>query len=54
MSEKRNRDSKEAAKDNIEQPGPLEKSDPTEPVTVGSGKGSSGREGKASGGAEGL
>jgi hypothetical protein len=38
---------------NIEQPEPLDKQDPTGPVTVGSGKGSSGREGKASGGATG-
>jgi hypothetical protein len=50
--EERNRDSKNASKDNIEQP--LEKQDPTEPVTVGSGKGSSGREGKGSGGTAGL
>jgi hypothetical protein len=53
--EERNRDSKKTAKDNIEQPGPVDKQDPTEPVTVGSGGGSSsGREGKASGGATGT
>jgi hypothetical protein len=52
--EERNKDSRKAAKDSIEQPGPVDKQDPTEPVTVGSGKGSSGREGKAGGGAQGL
>lgn len=53
--EERNRDSRNSAMDNIEQPRPVEKQDPTEPITVGSGKGSaSGREGKASGGATGT
>ena len=47
--EERNKDSRKAGKDNIEQAGPVDKQDPTEPVTVGSGKGSSGREGKGSG-----
>ena len=59
--EERNKDSKKAAKDNIEQP--VGKQDPTEPVTVegsgaGQGGGSAAREGKgtttASGGAAGL
>ena len=50
--EERNKDSKKAAKDNIEQPEPLGKEDPTEPVTIGNeDSSSSGREGKASGGA---
>lgn len=51
--EERNRESKKTAKDNIEQTAPVDKQDPTEPVTVGSGGGSSGREGKASCGATG-
>ena len=52
--EERTKDSGKSAKDNIEQPEPLGKEDSTEPVTVGSGGGASGREGKASGGAAGL
>lgn len=53
--EERNKDSRDAGKNNIEQPEPTDKQDPTEPVTVGTGKGSSsGREGKASGGATGT
>jgi hypothetical protein len=52
--EERNKDSRKSAKDRIEQPGPVDKQDPTEPVTVGSGKGSSGRESKGAGGAQGL
>lgn len=52
--ERRNKDTKKAAKGNIEQPQPLDKQDPSEPVSVGSGHGSSGREGKGSGGAAGL
>lgn len=56
MSEPKERtnNSKESAKENIEQPKPLGKEDPTEPVTVGSRSSSSGREGKASGGATGT
>jgi hypothetical protein len=52
--EERTKDSGKAARDSIEQPEPIDKQDPTETVTVGSGKGSSGREGKAGGGAQGL
>lgn len=52
--EKRNKDSKRVSEESIEQPEPIGKQDPTEPVTVGGGKGSSGREGKASGGAQGV
>jgi hypothetical protein len=53
--EERNSDSKKAAKDSIEQP--IDKQDPTEPVTVegsgaGQGGGSAAREGK--GAASGL
>ncbi len=49
--EDRNDDSRKAARDNIEQPEPLRKQDPTEPISVESSGisqsgGSSAREGK--------
>jgi hypothetical protein len=54
--EDRNNDSKKTAKNNIEQPEPLRKQDPTEPVTVEGGGtdqgrgGASAREGKGTAG----
>jgi hypothetical protein len=48
------KDTKNTAKDNIEQPTPVDKQDPTEPVGVESGQGSLARGGKAACGTVGL
>jgi hypothetical protein len=52
--EGRTKDTKNTAKDKIEQPAPIDKQDPTEPVGVESGHGSAARGGKAAGGSVGL
>ena len=53
--EERNKDSRKSAKDSIEQPTPVDRQDPTGPVSVeGNTGGNAAGKGKAAGGASGL
>lgn len=52
--EERNKDSKKVAENNIEQPEPVEKRDPNEPVWVGNDGQSNTKGGKSAGASQGL
>ena len=53
--EERNKDSRKSAENNIEQPTPVDKQDPTGPVSVeGNPAGNAAGKGKAAGGTSGL
>ena len=52
--EERNKDSRKVAENNIEQPEPVEKRDPDEPVRVGTDGQANTRGGKSAGASQGL